>query len=129
MDSEQLSDAKRRFLEQVKRYCTNPSSESGEEVLALGRVVDFLRAAGIAATSDGRAVRVGGTPVTVSEAQAASRAKLEALIDELVWSRFKDALLQSISRHLDGAAALRASAFSRVTSSSVKRCPPRLLKT
>lgn len=107
---------------------------------ALAHLVDFFRAAGIAATSDGRAVQVSGARVAIGKAHAASRAKLDALIDEVVWSQLRDALLQSISRHLDGAAEFRASAGTngwvlshdrtplavvRATSAKVKALPAR----
>jgi hypothetical protein len=107
---------------------------------ALAHLVGFFRAAGIEATSDGRAVQVSGARVTVSKAQAASRAKLDALIDHVVWSQLRDSLLQSVSRNLDGAAECRASAGTngwvlshdrtplvvvRATSAKVKTLPAR----
>jgi hypothetical protein len=44
MDSPELTKAKREFLEQVKVYCLNPTEEKCNEVVALGRVVEELRA-------------------------------------------------------------------------------------
>ena len=43
MDSSQLTAAKRKFIEQVKRYCLNPTPEVCEDVIALGREVEELR--------------------------------------------------------------------------------------
>jgi hypothetical protein len=44
MDSPELTRAKRDFLEQVKAYCLNPTTEKCDEVVALGRIVEALRA-------------------------------------------------------------------------------------
>jgi len=44
MDSPELTAAKQRFLEQVKSYCLDPTPEKCDEVLAIGRTVEALRA-------------------------------------------------------------------------------------
>jgi len=44
MDSTGLIVAKRKFLEQVKSYCLDPTQEKCDDVVVLGRMVEELRA-------------------------------------------------------------------------------------
>ncbi len=75
---------------------------------ALGLIVEFFRAAGIQAAAEESSVRIGNAVINVSRTHVAKLEKLEALIDEAVWAHFREALLTSITRHLDGATDLRA---------------------
>jgi hypothetical protein len=75
---------------------------------ALDRIIEFFHAAGIEAAANGGALRVAGVPVKVTRADVASRAKVDGLVDRVVWARHRELLLNGISRHLPGADELRA---------------------
>ena len=109
-EQEQKAKVDRERRERDRREREERAAKQARErhTGALQHVRDFFCAAGMDAESDGRVVRIGGTVINVSKAQAARREKLDKLIDEVVWTRYRNALLQSIIRHLDGAQELRA---------------------
>jgi hypothetical protein len=102
------AERERRERERIKRKERAAEQGRKRHAAALEHIVGFFRAAGIDAATDGRAAYVAGTVVSPSKAQASSRAKLDELIDRVVWTHHRESLLQSISRHLDGADELRA---------------------
>jgi hypothetical protein len=102
-EREQKKRAERERRKRERKEGEQRAAEQARKrhAAALQHIVEFFAAAGINATTDGTSARVAGTVVTPSKAQVASRAKLDELIDRLVWTHHRDALLQSISRHLN----------------------------
>jgi len=132
-------EQERRERERNEREERAAEQARRRRAAVLQRIVDFFQSAGIDATSDGRSARVAGVLVTPSKGHVASRAKLDELLDSLVWTHHRDALLQSIGRHLRGARELRAVAGTngwilstdgsalgvvRATSGKVRSQPP-----
>ena len=102
------AERERRDRERNEREQRAAELATARHAAALRHVVEFFSAARIDARSDGTSAHVAGVVVTPTKTQIASRAKLDELIDQLVWTHHRDALLQSISRWLDGADELRA---------------------
>jgi hypothetical protein len=105
---EKRAAKERRERERKERERRAEEQARKRHAAALQHIVEFFRAAGIDATTDGISARVAGAVVNPSKAQVVSRSKVDELIDRLVWSHHRDTLLRSISRHLDGADKLRA---------------------
>lgn len=102
------AEQQQRERERKEREQRDADEARARRGRALQYIADFFAAADISASINGQAVRVAGVSVSPSKTQLASQAKLDELIDSVVWEHHRDALLKSISRNLRGVQELRA---------------------
>lgn len=115
-----------------------PAAKKAGNPAALQRIVDFFRAAGIEATTNGRSAAVDGVTVNPTKRERGDRAKIDDLLDGLVWAHHREALFERIRARLPGVHGVEAGtngwlisrhgeilAVIRATSAKVRSHPPR----